>query len=295
VKNNCIYCGSNSKKVLYRSCLVKNIRDCDFSVTNHSRDFGEIVKCEKCGLIRQLYSEKWQEIIKRYKNLNILSYLSERKSREQTANRDAHEVKKYLKKGKILDIGCSAGIFLNELSQKFEKYGLEPGRASAKEALRLNPNAKVLNNTVEKVQFEKSFFDAVTLWDCIEHLKNPDKVLQQISKWLKPNGKIFICTPNIDSFVARLFGNKWPHLIRQHSFYFSPLTLQMLLEKNQFQVIKVKTYTRWFTLDYLIKRIFGFSISPNNWLKPLSIRVPINLGDTFLCIAKKNRNFPPRS
>lgn len=288
MKKYCIICNSKNNEKIYKTKNKVHIKYCDFSVCGKAGDFGEITKCKKCGLIWQLYNKEWGEIEKKYKNMNIEFYISEKTSRAHTAKKDAFEVQRFIKKGKILDIGCSAGIFLKALPDKFLKFGVEPGKKSATEASITNPNANIKNTFVENVRFKEQFFDCVTLWDCIEHFKDPDKAIKIIKSWLKPGGKIFICTPNIESMAAKSLGKKWPHLIRQHSFYFSPKTLSALLLKNKIKVIKIKTYTRWFTASYLFKRIFGISIN-SFFLKSLcNIKIPVNLGDTFLCVGEKN-------
>ena len=55
-------------------------------------------------------------------------------------------------------------------------------------------------------------FDAVTCWDTIEHLADPLMALMQLRNVIKPNGYLFLSTPDISSFIAKLLGERWYYL-----------------------------------------------------------------------------------
>ncbi|MDI6806453.1 MAG: class I SAM-dependent methyltransferase [Candidatus Aenigmarchaeota archaeon] len=149
-----------------------------------------------------------------------------------------------LRCGKILDVGCSTGNFLNLCKSKgWETYGIEPTIEYAKfgrEKYKLNIQSRFL----EDARFQKSFFDVITLFQVLEHSRNPTKVLLQLKNWLKPNGLIYITVPNIlkpDKIeLAKYFAG--PHL-----FFFSPNTLSLLFKKTGFEIValeEIKYYVR---------------------------------------------------
>lgn len=137
--------------------------------------------------------------------------------------------------GRVLDIGCGSGGYLAFLaSLGWDCYGVEPGpnsRAYARDALRLN----VHSGPLDACGFEDGFFDLVTMWHVIEHLPNPPEVLREIHRILKPNGLLFLRTPNVEGLEARVFRGNWYGLDPpRHLYLFSPRTLRMLLEREGF-------------------------------------------------------------
>src|SRR4030067_552228 len=81
---------------------------------------------------------------------------------------------------------------------------------------------KVRLSSIEDVNFKKSSFDLVTLFDVVEHVENPRKVLLKIHNLLKEKGLLVINTGDTNSFFAKLQGKYWHFFIPpQHFFYFS--------------------------------------------------------------------------
>ena len=101
--------------------------------------------------------------------------------------------------GKILDLGCFCGVFLNEASQAgWECYGIEPLIMPAIYA-RGNYNLNVITDTLRNDSYSPEFFDVVTTFQVFEHLIFPDEELRKIQRILKPGGLLMIEVPNIDT------------------------------------------------------------------------------------------------
>jgi len=132
---------------------------------------------------------------------------------------------------KILDVGCGNGRF-------FDGYGIElPGKA-AERAGRI-PELNLKTGQISEDDFDKSFFDAVTMWHVFEHLPEPQKTLSIISRILKPGGFLFISMPNIDSIQSKLFKGNWLHLDPpKHLFFFAPDQLVAKLNNFGFRLIR---------------------------------------------------------
>jgi SAM-dependent methyltransferase len=142
--------------------------------------------------------------------------------------------------GKILDIGCGSGKFLYSAREKgWDAYGVEVSSTGAKlgkEAAGL----KIFSGTLLESNFSNSFFDYVRSNHSFEHLVNPNEVLGEIYRILKPDGKLMIGVPNIDSFNAKLFKQYWWYLgAPVHTFNYSTKTLVTMLEKHNFIVEKI--------------------------------------------------------
>ncbi len=75
--------------------------------------------------------------------------------------------------GKILDIGCSTGLFLHSMQQHgWTTYGVEPSAYAANYAVQ-RFGLDVRQMVLEEAKFEANFFDVVSLWDVFEHLYDP--------------------------------------------------------------------------------------------------------------------------
>ena len=89
----------------------------------------------------------------------------------------------------------------------------------------------------------------------VEHLAEPDAIMNNITSILKPGGWLFCSLPNISSLTARLFGETWNCLLLEHLWYFDPKTLSRYLRRFRFEQIEVSEI--WYPADVgsIFKRI----------------------------------------
>ena len=106
--------------------------------------------------------------------------------------------KKVPHKGNILDVGCSFGFFLKVAQARgWKGFGIEVSEY-ASEYARKHFNLTVINKPFDKVDdFESIFFDAVTLWNVVEHLEDPIASLSKLFEMLRPGGVVVFTTGNI--------------------------------------------------------------------------------------------------
>jgi len=142
--------------------------------------------------------------------------------------------------GRILDVGCGRGNFLEVMAARgFDVYGTEFSAVSAQRARMLFPDRIFLGEHATTELAEQQF-DLITLWHVIEHLRDPYGTVCRLHKLLKPEGRLVLAQPNIDSWQARLGGAVWFHLdIPRHLYHFSPTTLAALLDQAGFRVERV--------------------------------------------------------
>jgi len=142
----------------------------------------------------------------------------------------------------FLDIGCATGLLV-EFFQKsgWVSKGVELCGPAAEFGSKTR-NIEIYSGTVDQAQYESESFDIVHCSHLIEHLNNPGTFMDEVYRILKPDG-LFICTtPNVSSFQAKLFGEKWRSSIGDHMFLFSTSTLKKLLKIKDFRIVKVKTW-----------------------------------------------------
>jgi 2-polyprenyl-3-methyl-5-hydroxy-6-metoxy-1,4-benzoquinol methylase len=129
----------------------------------------------------------------------------------------------------LLDIGCGNGDFLIKAKEMgWEASGLEPDSAAVEVAL--ERGLDVCIGTIEALDEFSSCYDAITLSHVIEHVYQPRKLLQALHRLLKNEGIVYIDTPNIQSYGAKLFGRSWRGVeTPRHLTLFNPKSLKELL------------------------------------------------------------------
>ena len=181
-----------------------------------------------------------------------------REARWRAAQLDRHV---RANRGRLLDVGCSAGSFLLAARDRgWDVHGIDISPAAVDHALDVLGLGATLA-TLEDAPFPHESFDVITLFECIEHLPHPTRALLSASRLLRPDGLLVITTPNIDGFVprstyqllARTIG-AWEHPTPPHHLYqFSRRTLTALLRKTGFEVLAYAT--RPMGLKFTVKQM----------------------------------------
>ena len=254
---------------------------------------GDIIECSDCGMVALKHVPQDNEIEQIYKQVIDPLYTEEKENRYLTFNRVMKDIIKYDAHGKLLDIGCYCGYFLDVASKcGFEVQGLELSKWASDQA---REHGHIVHTcTLADLDLEGDF-DLVTMWDVIEHLSDPRAELREISRLLKKDGYLFLSTINIDSLVARLMGKRWPWLMDMHIYYFTPNTVTKILKEEGFRVLTIKNYTHYISSSYFIKKLEHISRPAQTILKTLQLligefKIPFNLGDNMMVIAKKTQN-----
>jgi len=149
--------------------------------------------------------------------------------------------------GKLLDIGCSVGLFLNAARQEgFDVAGVELSPEPARFA-RQHFQLDVFCGTLESAPWGDGSFNVVTLWDVREHLPDPRATLQQVARILRPGGHLAIRVPDGEFhlwktfFLRPWFGHRFIWMeVPNHLNHFRPRTLRRLLEETGFDVLHVR-------------------------------------------------------
>jgi SAM-dependent methyltransferase len=139
---------------------------------------------------------------------------------------------------RLLDIGCAAGFFL-EVAQRrgWMVEGVELHEPTAM-AVQARLGIRVFAGSFEQANFPAGYFDAVTLWDVLEHLHDPLASMREVRRIIRPGGVVFVRVPNVASYQAKLFGQYWSgYDLPRHLSHFSPKTLSDLLGRAGFRRI----------------------------------------------------------
>jgi methionine biosynthesis protein MetW len=148
----------------------------------------------------------------------------------------------------VLELGCSTGYLSRILSQRnCSVIGVEVDEEAAKRAREFCPTVLVqdLNKTEWSAELSQHLFDVILIGDVLEHLLDPEAVLNQVRPLLRPAGSVIISLPNIVHWITRLrilFGHfdyePSGTLDYTHVRFFTLKTAQDLIENAGFRITK---------------------------------------------------------
>ena len=233
------------KHFLKRKCPI-----CFNDKGRSTKIFGyQCKECDHCGLL-------YVELLPNSKHLNLfyndhrisgMNHELWQRDRSIEFDQKYSTIKSLSHSGKIIELGSGPGQFVSFLNQKgLDAIGYEIDSNACKEAKKNGIFVK--NIDIESDNFEYESGDILLLYEIIEHVLNPKKVLKNVYKAIKKNGFLIITTPNVrgaDNYnippdtngrflASALFP---PYHINAFSIY----TLYHLLLEIGFSIRKIET------------------------------------------------------
>jgi 2-polyprenyl-3-methyl-5-hydroxy-6-metoxy-1,4-benzoquinol methylase len=281
-------------------------------------DFGreKILRCGQCELMyinpwpseeetRAVYGDNYFQNTEFLKGKNealfgYYDYIAERFSKQPKYARIARDVLALLppldRQPKILEVGCGLGYFLDQAFEEgFDATGVEFNKYAVGR-LRRKYAFPIISGGLENIEPESARFDAVAMFDVIEHLRTPFEALDRIHELLSPRGVLVLSTMDSDSFVSRLLGKRLEDFrrTREHLFFFSRKTISQILREQGFEVISISSIGHTFELSFLLSRltlinrpIFGSLRFIVTKIGLSSLHIPINPLTKMIVFARK--------
>ncbi|HEY8277981.1 MAG TPA: class I SAM-dependent methyltransferase [Bdellovibrionota bacterium] len=181
-----------------------------------------IVECAGCGLKYFPYSENTTDLYQEnyFRGAEYQDYSSEKEMHQTNFRERLKMVRKIVPEGKLLELGCAYGFFLDLAKENFQVKGVDITMEGVENA-RKQFGVEAVCADFLTLPDETNSYDVICMWDTLEHLPEPFLYLQKASKWLKPGGRIFFSTLDSGSVVARVRGPKWRMIHPPtHLFYF---------------------------------------------------------------------------
>ncbi|MDF2772317.1 MAG: ubiG 1 [Geminicoccaceae bacterium] len=241
---------------LHQECLV-----CSGAIRNKwQKDGYAIAECVDCGFVF---------VADRLSDADLAAYYATPVKNpvyndpDNTANlafyyeRLRKEIESRIAPGRVLDIGCSNGQFL-DVMERWERYGTEIGGEAEAAIAKYGERIKPL--PIEQCDWPDAFFDVITMQDSFDHMLRPMEVLAKCATLLRPGGLLVIKVHDISSVFARVSGSRYYALIPpSHLSYFSPKTLRRALDRTGFSTVAVK-----YLPHILFLRTIPFRLSRND-------------------------------
>ena len=252
--NPCIFCGhQHPEPFLTLSDLRLNLPGS-----------WNLVKCENCGLLFLDPQPGWEELSAHYpkeyhaylrKDAKITAFLREFGLRNRVKSIVGKAI---VPKGSLLDVGCATGDFLFafQAASGWDVIGLEivPEAAAVARAKGLT----IIERDLEAANLADNSFDVITLWDVLEHMPNPARILQLCYNLLKPGGKLVLKCPDPSGGEASMFQESWiGYEAPQHLFAFPKTVLISKLQEIGFDPLSTANTGS----DYA-----AFFVSLGHWL-----------------------------
>lgn len=211
---------------------------------------GPLLACPECGqLVSQASTARYWETMAQFDRADFNQPAGrELKRRFALARRRLARIAALLGKPpvevRLLDVGCSRGQLIAAAGELgFRAEGVEPAPhiAAAARATGL----KVHTGLLEEQHFPDGSFDAVTLFEVLEHLKAPRTLLAECRRVLKPAGVLAISTGNTESWTVAAMGARWDYFQiakdAGHVSFFNPASIRRLAGNCGFSVARIET------------------------------------------------------
>jgi len=255
-KQSCAICNKKThKKLLYKQNFEPSqINKKIFSARRlPDRLHYKIVQCQNCNLIFADSILKTNQLAKLYKE-SLLTYQNQIQDLSKTYGYYLKKLERFkVKKNRLLEIGCGNGFFLLEAKRQGYKqiWGVEPSKDAIRKAPKQVKN-NIKNDMFSKKLFKKNSFDVICFFQTFDHISNPNRFLKHCYYLLKPNGLILAINHNTNSLQSRILKSKSPIIDIEHPYLYSPITMKLIFQKNNFQVLKLNSIFNIYSLDYLL-------------------------------------------
>lgn len=222
-----------------------------------------VIDCQQCGFahvnplptaeaLKDVYRHEYYSV---EKPLYIQRYEEDREWWMMTYARRLDLIGKFLppERRRILEVGSGPGLFLQQAQKLgWSALGIEPSRQAAAHTRLLG--CEVIEEFLDDALAKRlGTFDSIHCAEVLEHLPDPAGMLDLLHSLLGPGAVLCLSVPNDFNRLqavlttAKGFPSWWvaPH----HLNYFNHTTLQALVAKRGFEVVKV---TSTFPIDFFL-------------------------------------------
>lgn len=194
---------------------------------------------------------------------------------ERYFNHNRQEMLQYIPKGSkfILDVGCASGKFGLALKKQIPciVWGIEPNHEASKIA-KYNLDNVINSKFDDNIDFCGQKFDCIIFNDVLEHLPNPNEVIEIAKKYLNPNGYIVSSIPNVFyywNFIRNILHEDWKYedagiMDKTHLRFFSSSSIKRMFVESGGEIIKHEGINSYYSRKFKLFNYLTF-FKFNNW------------------------------
>jgi SAM-dependent methyltransferase len=251
----CAICGTagNAEEV-YRATLTSGA----FTATIFSarrlpdRVHYRVVRCRSCDLVRSDPVLGADGLAKLYR-ASTFDYGDELAGLRATYDRAIVRLAELVpERAGLLDIGTGSGFVL-ELARDRGWTGIRGVEPSEDAIAKARPDIRpmISADVMRPGLFEPGSFDAVTMFQVLDHMPDPVGLLDECRRVLRARGVVLAFNHNVTAWSARLLGERSPIVDIEHTYLYSPDTIRALLDRSGFEVVSVTPVRNTYSLRYL--------------------------------------------
>jgi SAM-dependent methyltransferase len=149
-------------------------------------------------------------------------------------------IRRYKSDGRLLDIGCGEGYFLQYAEKYYETYGMDVSNYCISEASQRTKKTKLFLGSIAHIDYGNEFFDIITCFDILEHLDDLETAVLECRRVLKSRGVLVIRIPNTSSLGAKWKKEEWfGYKDTTHKSLLSNEGWLSVLQENNFEVLSI--------------------------------------------------------
>jgi len=211
---------------------------------------------------------------------------------DTTESQPLEDLTQNLKGARVLDIGCGTGRHLSRFPEGNELHGMDLSESMLEEAERRNPQGHFKVGSADRVDYEDNSFDFVYSSRVIQHLRDQQKLINEMARVCKPGGRVVLICYNSwsvlnlykhirMSWVGKILDCPFGWILKQRSF-FGPWGFDY---DNYCSIPEVKTMMKrtslkpatswglsslgpWFFINFFIAKIMQ-TLAPRLWKRVL--------------------------
>ena len=226
---------------------------CDAPPEGHERLFVKrgftFVRCRACELVFANPQVDERLVLEEYRAgrsndlwVDVLTSERQLELDREKFGRILDDLEPFRGNGRVLDVGCSIGLFLRlAVDRGWQGRGIEFGERALTYA-RDQFGLDVSDTPLAEAGFADASFDVVTVLSVLEHTTDPRAFLRDVATVLKPGGALYLVVPNVESLACRVLHERAATFDgRNHLVYFAPRTLADMLAREGFEPRSTRT------------------------------------------------------
>jgi 2-polyprenyl-3-methyl-5-hydroxy-6-metoxy-1,4-benzoquinol methylase len=221
-----------------------------------------LARCRRCDLVQVIDRVSTAEMHRIYGH----AYFNHEKYRDDGPLRRENRRRLKLVQGfvgrcgaRVLEAGCGTGDFMAAAKHRYRISGFDLSPHAVAIARRSNPDIadRIWCGGLEETVLARGRFDAVCLWDVIEHLWDFEPLCRRLLEAIRPGGYLFLSTPDIRSGLGRILGRYWPLMTPpEHVSFFSSRSLRHLFEgRLNARVVYSAARGKWINWRFALRKI----------------------------------------
>ncbi len=185
--------------------------------------------------------------------------------------------------GRLLEVGCGLGHLVGQLEDSFETAAVDLNPHALRQARTVAQRTRLEVASAEHLPFPGGSFEVILIKHIIEHLPHPELAIAELGRVLRPGGLLIFSTPNLDSLLRPMKGDRWiGYQDPTHISLKPPDTwLRLLREVGEMRILRVFADGFW-DVPYLpmipamlqklffgapggLQAVVGVAVLPRRW------------------------------